>query len=200
MKGAKTVDEFVSSQERFADLVGELRAALVATPLAETVKWGAPCYTYEGKNVVTIGAFKNHCALWFHLGALMSDEGARFEDPEAVNSKAKAMRQWRFGEDDEVDAGEIASYVDEAIELVESGAKVSPEKKTGVDVPPELEAALAKSAPARKAFAALTPGKQREYAAHVAEAKQAATKARRVEKILPMIREGVGLHDRYRNC
>lgn len=200
MKGAKTVDEYVSSQERFGDLVRDLRAALVATPLAETVKWGAPCYTYSGKNVVTIGAFKEHCALWFHLGALMSDAEARFEDSEAVNSKAKGMRQWRFTEDDEVDAHEIAAYVDEAIELVESGAKIAPEKKSGVDVPPELEAALAKSGPARKAFEALTPGKQREYAAHVAEAKQAATKARRVERILPMIRKGVGLHDRYRNC
>lgn len=200
MKRAKTVDEYVSSQERFEDLVGELRAALVATPLSETVKWGAPCYTHDGKNVVTIGAFKNHCALWFHLGALMSDAGSRFEDPEAVGSKAKGMRQWRFGEDDEVVADEIAAYVDEAIGLVESGARIAPDKKAGVDVPPELQAALAKSAPARKAFEALTPGKQREYAAHVADAKQAATKARRVEKILPMIRKGAGLHDRYRDC
>lgn len=199
MKGAKTVDEFVSSQERFGGLVGELRAALLATPLTETVKWGAPCYTHSGKNVVTIGAFKNHCALWFHLGALMADAEARFEDPDAVNSKAKGMRQWRFTDDDAVDADRIAAYVDEAIELVESGAKIAPEKRSGVDVPPELEAALAKSAPARRAFEALTPGKQREYAAHVADAKQAATKARRVEKILPMIRRGVGLHDRYRS-
>ena len=50
------------------------------------------------------------------------------------------------------------------------------------------------------AFKKLTPGKQREYANHISEAKRDATKESRLQKITPMIIEGKGLHDKYKNC
>ena len=65
-------------------------------------------------------------------------------------------------------------------------------------MPAELQAALSKRKELGEAFTALSPGKQREYAEYIAEAKQQATKSRRIEKILPMISAGLGLNDRYR--
>lgn len=200
MKRAKTVDEYVAAQGRFADVVAELRRVLLATGLEESVKWGAPSYGHGGKNVVGVAAFKEHCALWFHQGALLEDAAGHFEDPEAVGSKAKAMRQWRFRTKADVKARAIKAYVQEAIGHLEAGREIKAERGGAVEVPPELAAALAKRPKARKAFEAMTPGKQREYAGHVAEAKREDTKARRIEKILPMIEAGGGLHDRYRNC
>lgn len=198
MKGAKTVDEYVAKCEAFGDVVARLREVLNGTPLEEGIKWGAPSYGYAGKNVVGIAAFKEHCALWFHQGALLEDAAGHFEDPAAVGSSAKAMRQWRFHSVKEVKARAIKAYVKEAMALVDDGKEIKPERGKAIEIPPELAALLAKRAKLRKAFDALSPGKRREYADHVAEAKRADTKERRLEKIAPMIEAGVGLHDRYR--
>ena len=62
----------------------------------------------------------------------------------------------------------------------------------------ELQTALSARPAARQAFDDLTPGRQREYADHVASAKRATTRESRVAKILPMIAAGVGLNDKYR--
>lgn len=198
MKRCKTVDEYVQQSGSFEAVVVKLRDVLRATPLEEGIKWGAPAYGYGGKNVVGIAAFKEHCALWFHQGALLEDAGGLFEDPESVGSKAKAMRQMRFASVKDVKVRTIKAYVKEAIALVDAGKEIKPERGKAVNVPPELQAAFKGRAKLKKAFEALTPGKQREYAEHVAEAKQEATKLRRIEKIAPMIEAGVGLNDRYR--
>ena len=99
-----------------------------------------------------------------------------------------------------IDARTIRAYVKEAAGLAEKGAEIKPDRSKPVTVPPELQAAFRKRKKAKAAFDALTPGRRREYADHVAEAKREATKKSRIEKILPMIEAGVGLHDKYRNC
>ena len=198
MKRNKTVEEFLEGLETFRPEIERLRAILSSTALEEEVKWGIPTYTYRGKNVVGLAGFKEHFAIWFHQGALLSDpEGVLVN---ASEGKTKALRQWRFKSAKEIKVRPIKAYVKEAIAVVESGTEIKPERGKPVDIPPELESALAKSATARRAFDALTPGKRREYANHVAEAKRAETKEKRVKKILPMIRAGGGLHDKYRNC
>ena len=92
----------------------------------------------------------------------------------------------------------IKRYVKEAKALVDEGREIKPQRKKTVEVPAELKAALAGRRKARAAYDALSPGKQREYCAYIAEAKRAETKASRLDKILPMIESGSGLNDRYR--
>ena len=112
-------------------------------------------------------------------------------------NKTKALRQWRF-KDTTIDADAVASYLVAAIEVQDRGEFVAPERGRPIEIPPELGDVLAGDSDAKAAFAVLSPGRRREYADHVSEAKRADTKNRRVEKILPMIRSGVGLHDKYR--
>lgn len=198
MKRYQTVDQYIDGAEYWRDELRQLRKILNATDLEETVKWGGPCYTFNGKNIVGMGAFKSYFGLWFFQGALLSD-------PENVlvsaqEGKTKALRQWRFQSKKGIDSRIIKSYVNEAISRQEQGLRIEPAKGQPVSIPPELRSALAKNKQANASFKALTKGKQREYADYVAEAKREETKAKRIEKIIPMIVAGKGLNDKYRNC
>ena len=194
----KTVDDYVESCEHWQPELIRLRKILNATGLQETVKWGAPCYTSGGKNIVGIGAFKSYVGLWFFQGALLSDPGKELVN--AQKGKTKAMRQWRFHSAKDIRANSIKAYVAEAIELAASGKQIKAERNKPVVIPSELKAALAADKAVAGAFDGLTPGKRREYAEYIADAKRAATKAKRIEKILPMIADGQGLNDKYRSC
>jgi len=121
MKRYKTVDDYIANADTWQAELKRLREILNTTALTEDVKWGAPCYTYKGKNIIGLAAFKGWACLWFHQGATA-------------------------------------------------------------------------------AFGKLTAGRQREYAAHIASAKRDDTKQKRINKVLPMIAAGIGLHDKYRDC
>lgn len=198
MKGHATADEFFAAAQRWKAELGELRSILRASGLEETVKWGAPVYTLGGKNVVGLGGFKSYFGLWFFQGALLSDAKKLLVN--AQEGRTKALRQMRFRSADEIDAKAIRAYVKEAIGLARDGVAIKPERNRPVKVPAELDAALQRRKRARTSFGALTPGRRREYAAYVAEAKREETRKKRVDKILPMIEAGVGLNDKYRNC
>lgn len=198
MKGAQSVDEYLDQLDQWHDEIARLREILTSTELEETVKWGTPTYTLDGKIVVGIAAFQSYFALWFHQGVLLTDPDQVLIN--AQEGRTKALRQWRFSSAKEIKVRAIKKYVKEAIELERAGQRVAVDRARPVDVPEELTRALAKDKAAKKAFAALTPGKQREYANHIAEAKRAETKQKRLEKVLPMIAAGVGLNDKYRNC
>ncbi len=196
MQRHNTVEDYIESAPAWRDELLALRKILLATPLEETVKWGAPCYTHEGKNVVGIGAFKSYVGLWFHQGALLGDpEGVLIN---AQEGKTKALRQWRFESKKAIKARVIKAYVKEAIELQAQGKEIKPARNKSVEIPKELASALAKNKRAKAAFDKLTPGKRREYAEYISEAKREATRVSRIEKIIPMILKGVGLHDKYR--
>jgi len=49
-------------------------------------------------------------------------------------------------------------------------------------------------------YNSMAPSHQRDYANHISEAKQEATKLRRLEKCMNILREGKGLHDKYKDC
>ena len=175
--------------------LARLRAILQETPLEETIKWGAPCYTANGKNVVGMAAFKAYFGLWFHQGALLADEAGVLIN--AQEGKTKALRQWRFASAKEIKPRIIKRYVREAIALAAEGRSIKPERQKPLSIPAELSDALARSKKSSTAFASLSKGKQREYADYIAEAKREETKLKRVDKILPMIAAGQGLHDKY---
>ena len=196
MKRYKTVDDYVASRVVWKDEIRRLREILQTTALTEEVKWGGPCYTYEGKNVVGIGGFKSYFGLWFHQGVLLEDRKKMLIN--AQEGTTKALRQWRMHSAKEIKPAAIRAYIAEAIQLVKDGKSTGPQKNKPIVVPPELKKALAKDAKARKGFDGLRPGLQREYTDHVASARRDDTKANRVKKILPMIAAGLGLHDKYR--
>ena len=198
MQKTKTPDTYFSSAKLWRDELATLRKALLATGLTEELKWGSPFYTLDGKNIVGVTAFKNFFCLWFPQGALLKDEKKVLVN--AQEGVTKAQRQWRMDDAKQIKPGIIKAYVKEAIALAKAGKEIKPQPKSALVIPPELKSALSKNKGAKTAFEKLTPGKKREYADYVAEAKQAATKQRRLEKILPMIAAGKGLNDKYRNC
>ena len=197
MKSYKTVEAFIEGNALWTPELDQLRKILTATTLEETVKWGAPCYTYEGKNLVGIGAFKSYFGLWFHLGALLSDDAQVLQN--TLEGKTKALRQWRMASKKDIKARTISAYVKEAIALQAQGKEIKPERNKPLIIPPELKDALAKNAKTRSAFGQFTKGRQREFADYIAQAKREETKANRLKKILPMITQGPSLNDKYRS-
>lgn len=198
MKRHETVDDYIESAEQWQAELTRLRKILRSTDLEETVKWGGPCYTHDGKNVVGMAGFESYFGLWFHQGALLADKRKVLIN--AQEGKTKALRQWRFRSKKEIDARLIKAYVMEAIDLQQQGKEIKPRRNQAVKVPPLLESALGKNKKTRAGFEKLTPGRQREFAEYIADAKREETQLKRLKKILPMIQAGKGLNDKYRDC
>ncbi len=172
-----------------------LKTIISKTPLVETIKWGAPVYTYNNKNVLGVMGFKNFFTLWFYKGFFLKDEAGVLVN--AQEGTTKSLRQWRFTSKDEINEKLILQYINEAIEVEKAGKEIKPAKKV-IPVPDALQAAQDADAGFAAAFAQLTQGKQNDYNEHIASAKQEKTQQARLEKIKPMILEGKGLHDKYK--
>lgn len=171
-----------------------LREIALSCGLNEALKWGVPCYTLEKKNVVLIHTFKDYCAVLFFKGALMKNpKGILIQQTKNV----QAARQARFTDAKEIVKlkSTLKAYIKEAIELEKSGKKVELKKTTEFSMPDEFKTNLQSSPGLKKAFAALTPGRQRGYLLYFASAKQAKTREARVEKYIPKILDGFGLED-----
>lgn len=198
MTAKKTPDAYFKNAEKWREELLALRKVLLSTGLTEELKWGSPFYTADGKHIVGLTAFKNHFCLWFPQGALLKDTQKVLIN--AQEGVTRAQRQWRMQDAKDIKPAIIKAYVKEAVSLAKAGKEIKPKPKGALVLPDELKTALSKDKRAGAAFEKLTPGKQREYADYIAEAKQAATKERRLEKILPMIAAGAGLNDKYKNC
>ena len=194
--GAK-VEEYISKKENWRKELEALRAVLNDLPLEETIKWGAPVYVFNGKNVVDLAAFKNYCGLWFFQGALLKDQQKVFVN--AQEGKTKAMLQWRFYSLEEIKPDLIKQYVQESIDNFKNGNEIKPVRnKQEVIIPEALKQVLTTNKEFKKSFQKLTLSKQREFANYITEAKREATKLKRLEKITLMILSGVGLNDKYK--
>lgn len=187
------VDSFLRTAERWKAESRKLRTLLLAFPLNEELKWGEPCYTFQGKNVVLIGGFKEFCTLLFFKGALMADPRGILVAP----GKAQAARQIRFKSLREITAMEpvVNAYIAESIEVEKAGMKVRLKTHAEYTIPAELQEKLKAMPSLNSAFKALTPGRQRGYMFHIAKPKQAKTRQERVEKCIQRILDGKGLND-----
>ncbi len=188
------VDFFFDKPSRWKEEYKQLRTLVLDCGLDEELKWGVPCYTFQGSNVVLIHGFKEYCAQLFHKGVLLIDsEGILIQQTENV----QAARQIRFTSLQEIVklAPVLKTYIFEAIEVEKEGLKVELKKTREYDVPVEFQVKLDESAELKCAFKALTPGRQRAYLLHFAAAKQAKTREARVEKLIPQILSGKGLND-----
>lgn len=195
MKRHETVEEFIESEKQWKEELIKLRKIINSTELEEAVKWGMPVYTVKGKNVVGIGAFKAYFGVWFYQGVFLKDKHKKLIN--AQEGKTKAMRQWRMESAGEIDEKILIEYLEEAIQNQKDGKEIKPEKKALV-IPDELKRMLEERSDVNEAFEKFTPGKQKEFAEYISDAKQDATKQKRLEKIAPMILENVGLNDKYK--
>ncbi len=188
------VDFYFHKAKKWRPELEKLRTIVLDSHLAEELKWGCPCYTYENKNIVLIHAFKEYCALLFIKGALLKDpQGILIQQTENV----QAARQMRFTSMREIEELEpmLRAYIFEAVEVEESGLKVPLKKTPEFAMPEEFQQQLAENPALKSAFEALTPGRQRAYLLHFAAPKQSATRVARIEKSMPQILEGKGLND-----
>jgi len=188
------VDWFFSKDTQWQKEYRKLRAIVLDCGLVEELKWGQPCYMFQKSNIVLIHGFKEYCALLFFKGALLKDpKGILVQQTENV----QAARQIRFTNVKEIDRlrTTLKAYIYKAIENEEAGLKVELKKPSEFAIAEEFQKKLNKSAALKKAFGALTPGRQRGYLLYFSSAKQAKTRESRVEKYVEKILEGKGLED-----
>ncbi|HEX7845416.1 MAG TPA: YdeI/OmpD-associated family protein [Chitinophagaceae bacterium] len=187
-------DWFFDKDTQWKKEYGKLRMIVLDCGLMEELKWGCPCYVFEKTNIVLIHGFKEYCALLFFKGALLNDpEGILIQQTKNVQS----ARQIRFTNAKEIVRLEktLKAYIYEAIEVEKAGLKVKLKKTSDFKVPEEFQKRLNKSAALKKAFEALTPGRQRAYLFYFSQAKQSKTREARVEKYIKQILSGKGLED-----
>ena len=196
MYRAKSVDNYVNRHPDWKAELTVLRELLRTTELEECIKWGAPCYTFNGENIIGLMGFKNYVGLWFHQGVFLKDQQNVLVN--AQEGKTKALRQWRFSSMEDIEPEIVRAYLQEAVTNAKAGRKIVPEKTKALEMPSELLQALKNDPTAAEKFQGLRPGLQKEFATHISDAKRDDTKARRLEKILPMIKSGIGLNDKYR--
>ena len=188
------VDWYFTKAKQWRNEIVRLREIILGCDLAEELKWGCPCYTFEGKNIVLIHVFKEYCAVLFFKGALLKDpKGILVQQTENV----QAARQVRFTGVREIDKLEktLKAYIYEAVRVEEAGLKVEFNRTKEFSVPEEFQARLEKNRALKTAFESLTPGRQRGYILYFSGAKQSKTRESRVEKCIPQILDGKGLED-----
>lgn len=188
------VDWFFNKQTKWQEAYYELRELVLKSGLEEELKWGCPCYTNGKNNIVLIHGFKDYCALLFMQGALLKDQKKILVQQTA---NVQSARQIRFQSVEEIldSKGVIKAYIKEAIAIDKAGLKVELKKTTDYSIPLEFQILLDDIPELKKAFSALTPGRQRGYLLYFSSPKQSKTRESRIEKYLDKILSGKGLDD-----
>ena len=188
------VDFYFTKDNKWQKKIVKLRKIILDCGLSEILKWGVPCYTFEESNIVLIHVFKEYCAVLFFKGVLLQDsKGILIQQTENV----QAARQIRFTDIKDVTDIEatLKAYIYEAIEIEKAGLKVPLKKGSELVLSDEFKSVLEKNSKLKKAFEALTQGRQRAYNLYFSAPKQSKTKISRIEKCIPQILIGKGLND-----
>ena len=188
------VDFYFSKGKKWEEELEHLRKIVLDCGLTEELKWGVPCYTFDKRNIVLIHVFKEYCALLFFKGVLLNDaNGILVQQTENV----QAARQIRFTNVRQIVemAATLKAYIYEAIEVEKGGLKVALKKTSEFAVPEEFQNKLDEMPALKKAFDALTPGRQRAYTLYFSQPKQSKTRESRIEKCMQQILDGKGLND-----
>ena len=187
------IDEYISNLKNWKNETIKMREIILSCNLKEEIKWSKPCYTLDKKNIVVIQGFKSYFAVLFFKGVLMKDPKKILEK---TGENTRVGRQLKFLNLKEIEKMEktIKTYIAEAIRVEKSGekVKVSNDKLILVE---ELENRLKKNKSLKAAFERLTPGRQRAYNLYISSAKQPKTRESRIDKFVPKIMKGKGIHD-----
>jgi uncharacterized protein YdeI (YjbR/CyaY-like superfamily) len=187
------VDAFVSRAKTWRGEIQKLRSILLDCGLDEELKWGKPCFSFEGSNVAIIQPFKEHCSLMFFKGALLQDPHGLLR---SQGENTQSALRLEFTSETQVTKTLLKSYVKQAISVEKAGLKVDFKAKRELELPEELTQILNEDRRLAKAFYSLTPGRQRSYVLYVKGAKQSQTRTARVEKCIPKILAGLGMNER----
>ena len=181
-------------RNRWQPEIAQMRRLLAGLGMTEQCKWGKPTYTLDGKNIVILQGFKEYFALGFFQGALLKDPKKLL----VQLGQTHASRVMKFTSVKEIksNAASIKAYVRQAIAVEKAGLRMKPKKTSDYPVPPELTERFQTDLNFKRAFQALTPGRQRGYLYHFAAAKQSASRAARIEKAMPAILQGRGFLER----
>lgn len=196
MDDFKTVDDFYDAQQQWHEELNILRALILGAGLKEEIKWGSPIYTHNGKNIVGLTGFKSYFGIWFYQGVYLEDKHELLIN--AQEGTTKALRQMRFTSLKKLDLPIILSYVKEAILNQEKGLEMKADRNKPILIPKELAKLFKENQTLRQRFSQFKKTQQREFAEYISAAKQEKTRQTRLEKIIPMIEQGVGLNDKYR--
>lgn len=172
-----------------------LKTIIDKTDLVETNKWGGIVYTYNNKNIIGIGGFKNFFTIWFFNGVFLKDDLNVLVN--ANEGVTKALRQWRFNSKSEINEKQVLKYIKEAIENEKLGLSRKPERKPEL-VSTFLENEFKSNNILNEAFQKLSLSKRNEFFEYIELAKKEETKLARIHKIIPMILSGIGLNDKYK--
>ncbi len=186
--------EFYFKKGEWQEELLAMRRIVLGLGLDEELKWGTPCYTLNGANIVLLHVFKEYCAMLFFKGALMADpEGILVQQTKNV----QLPRQLRFTSLGEIElkAAAIRAYIKEAIRVERAGLRMEKSERPAPELPGEFQVFLDGDADLKAAFEALTPGRQRAYGLYFSAPKQSRTRTARVEKLIPKILDGKGLDD-----
>lgn len=187
-------DFYFDKDSKWQKEIKKLRTVMLDCQLTEELKWGVPCYTFDGRNIVLIHMFKEYCAILFFKGVLLNDtQGILIQQTKLV----QAARQIRFTNMQQLVklVPVVKAYIYEAIEVERAGLQVKLKKTQEFPVPEEFQKRLNKSAKLKKAFDALTPGRQRAYLFYFSAPKLSKTRESRVEKYILAILDGKGIDD-----
>ncbi len=195
LKDKKTAN-WSAYNDKWTDAEEFMQQLIVKTNLDKTIKWDKEVYTFNNKNVIGWGGFKDFFSLWFFNGVFLSDPEKVLVN--ASDGKTKAMRQWRFTNVDDMSEKKILMYINESIQTIKDGKEIKPDvfeekKPEGI-----FKVFLDNNADVKNAFEKLTKGKQKEYVVYINEAKQEKTKTTRLEKIKELILQNKGLNDKYK--
>ena len=188
------IDAFLSKAPKWQKEMETLRRIILDCQLSEELKWGKPCYTFQGSNIVVIQGFKEYCALLFLKGVLLNDPNGILIK---TGENTRVGRQIRFNNVREMAemASILKTYIYEAVEVEKSGLKVSAKENPPLTLPEEFQTRLDKIPKLKTAFNALTPGRQRAYSFYFSAPKQSQTRESRIDKCMKQILNGKGLND-----
>ena len=187
------VGEHINHSKQWKSEMNALRTIILDCQLAEDFKWGKPCYSFQGKNIVIIQGFKEYFVLLFFKGGIMKDSKHLLVK---MGENTQAGRQMRFENVQDIldKKSIIKDYIFEAVEIEERGEKVEI-KKEATPIPEEFQIKLNENPELKSAFESLTPGRQRAYLFHFSATKQSKTRESRIEKSIPNILEGKGMNE-----
>ncbi len=191
------VDAYLAKSAEFAKpILGHLRALVhAACPEAsETIKWGFPHFEYHGL-LCHMAAFKKHCAFGFwHKAMRGAIDGGKAGTAMGQLGRIESL-------DDLPSDAALKRHIKEAMKLNAAGVK-SPRPnraaKKPLVVPADIKKALAADKPARATFDAFSPSHRREYVEWITDAKQPATRQRRIAQMLELLAEGKSRNWKYK--
>ena len=189
-----SVDKFISNSKMWKKEMEALRKIALDSGLVEDFKWGKPCYSFDGNNILILQGFKSECRMMFFKGVLLKDP-KHILDSQGENTQSAKVVRFKEPQDILKLRPTLEKYIKEAIEIEKAGLKVKLKSTADHEVVEEFQLAMRKNSKLKTAFNSLTPGRQRAYLMHFSSAKQPKTRTTRIEKCVPLILAGKGLND-----